>query len=193
MVTTSTWQDTWKGFHESPVTHSAAHHLEAVHRLTSEHGYARVTDIARYLGITKASVSTTLKSLAGRDLVAGDDNGFFRLTETGREMILGIEAKRHVLTRFFQQVLGLDPGLAEAEACKIEHLLSTEAGERMMKLVRFLDRNQPASHKFLDAFKKFRPECCDPDECDICPPEARCMLNPDEKNRRGTNARRKTE
>ena len=48
---------------ESELTHSMAHYLLTIHKLKEEKGYARVTDIAKDLGLTKGSVSTALTNL----------------------------------------------------------------------------------------------------------------------------------
>ena len=55
--------DVWKQFEENGITHSAAHHLLAVMDLRKDRGYARVTDVAKYLNITTGSASTNLKNL----------------------------------------------------------------------------------------------------------------------------------
>ena len=55
--------ETWKEFDHNEISHSAAHHLMAVDDLIRKFGYARVSDVARMLNITRGSVSITLKSL----------------------------------------------------------------------------------------------------------------------------------
>ena len=59
-------QDVWKSYDANELTHSAAHHLMAVHELRTRHGYARVSDVAKYLKITKGSVSSAMKHLKER-------------------------------------------------------------------------------------------------------------------------------
>ncbi len=41
---------------DNELTHSMAHYLLTIHKLKEEKGYARVTDIAKELGLTKGSV-----------------------------------------------------------------------------------------------------------------------------------------
>ena len=48
--------DAWKEFDQNVVSHSAAHHLMAVDDLVQRLGYARVSDVARRLSITRGSV-----------------------------------------------------------------------------------------------------------------------------------------
>ena len=47
--------EVWKEFEQNEITHSIAHHLMAVDDLLVKQGYSRVTDVARYLNITKGS------------------------------------------------------------------------------------------------------------------------------------------
>ena len=65
--------DTWKQFERNPISHSAAHHLIAIAELLQSAGYARVSDVARVLNITRGSASLTLKALRQRGLVVEDD------------------------------------------------------------------------------------------------------------------------
>ena len=81
------FQQVWKNFEENELTHSAAHHLMAVHELRQEHGYARVSDIAKHLRITKGSVSTAMKHLRERGYVQEDHNKFLELTARGLRVV----------------------------------------------------------------------------------------------------------
>lgn len=123
--------DTWKEYSENEVTHSAAHHLVAISDLTVKRGYARVSDVAKYLNITTGSVSTNLKALKLRGLVTEDENKFLALTLVGAKIAAAVQMRREVLLRFFIDVLEVDPVQAEIDACKTEHLLSLETATRL--------------------------------------------------------------
>ena len=45
------FEDVWKSYEANELSHSAAHHLMAVHELREQHGYARVSDIAQHLSL----------------------------------------------------------------------------------------------------------------------------------------------
>ena len=123
--------DVWKEFNENVITHSAAHHLLAILELTQARGYARVTDVAKFLEITTGSASTNLKSLKQKDLVVEDENRFVMLSPEGKKLAEGILKRRHILENFFVNVLGVDREQAEIDACKTEHLLSRETTTKM--------------------------------------------------------------
>ena len=123
--------DVWKEFNDNEITHSAAHHLLAILELSSKRGYARVTDVAKFLDITTGSASTNLKSLKQKGLVQEDENKFLILSEEGRELAEAILNRRFVLEKFFTEVLGVSSKQAEVDACKTEHLLSMETTKKM--------------------------------------------------------------
>ena len=63
-----------------------------------------------------------------------DDDFFLHLTEVGREVAEQINEKH----RFFTQRLiaaGVDPKTAEADACRIEHVISEESFQRLKAAV----------------------------------------------------------
>ena len=128
--------DVWKSFHDNEITHSAAHHLLAILELSSKRGYARVTDVAKFLDITTGSASTNLKSLKQKGLVDEDDNKFLVLSEEGKELAEAILNRRHILEQFFLEILGVSPDQAEIDACKTEHLLSMETTKKMASFIK---------------------------------------------------------
>lgn len=128
--------DVWKEFHENEITHSAAHHLLAILDLAKNRGYARVTDVAKYLNITTGSASTNLKSLKQKKLVDEDENRFLSLSPEGKKLAEAIITRRNILLSFFTEVLGVVPGQAEIDACKTEHLLSKETTSKMAEFAK---------------------------------------------------------
>ena len=102
--------DTWKEFEANDLTHSAAHHLVAIHDVGLPYGgWARVSDIARQLNITRGSVSINLRALKKRGWVETDQHHLVKLTEPGLAVARSVMAKRMILKTFLSDVLG-DPG-----------------------------------------------------------------------------------
>lgn len=125
------FMDVWKQFEENQITHSAAHHLLAIAELKEDRGYARVTDVARRLNITVGSASSNLKSLKGKGLVVEDDNRFLVLSAEGEALVQAVVKRKELLLRFFQDILGVSAAQAEIDACKTEHLLSSETTRKL--------------------------------------------------------------
>src|SRR5579864_8274512 len=100
--------DTWKEFEANELTHSAAHHLLAIHDVGADYGgWARVSDIARQLNITRGSVSINLRALKKRGWVETDEHRLVKLSPTGRRAAQAVMAKRQVLKTFLTDVLGM--------------------------------------------------------------------------------------
>ncbi len=123
------------------LTHSAAHHLLAVDELIDRQGYARVTDVARRLDITRGSVSVAMQSLKSSGYVEQDDNHFFRLTAEGARAVAGLKARHTVVERFLTEVLGLSDEQAHRESCRVENLIDGPTTRRLFALIDYWNEN----------------------------------------------------
>lgn len=147
--------ETWKEFDQNEITHSGAHYLMSIEHLTGQRGYARVSDVARYLDVTRGSASLALKGLREKGLVDQDDNRFLRLTEEGERIARAVRAQRAIVETFLTDVLHIDPVQAEIDTCKIEHLISHESGQKLLVLMQFLLSPDPDTRHVLDKFWGF--------------------------------------
>jgi DtxR family Mn-dependent transcriptional regulator len=167
--------DTWKEFEANELTHSAAHHLLAIHALGLAYGgWARVSDIARRLNITRGSVSINLRALKKRGWVETDEHHQVRLSEAGEHAAQAVMAKRVVVKAFLQDVLGLDEHQAEVDACKVEHLVSDATGRRLTHFLRFLRAGAPVTTDAITAFRSAGDECPESGTCELC--HGRCLV-----------------
>jgi Mn-dependent DtxR family transcriptional regulator len=167
----------WKSFAEHEVSHSVAHYLTTLLDLHDRRGYARVSDVAKELDVTKGSVSVQMKHLKEKGWVAEDENRFLRLTELGRSVAEEVIRNREVIVRFLSEVLGLGAEQAEADACKMEHLLSQETSTQLLTLVQLLQSRDPDAVRLLKRFKRFKIRCPSLEECRIC--DEQCLMEMD--------------
>ena len=100
-------------------------YLETMLMMKEKHGYIRSIDIAEYLGVTKPSVSYATKRLRESGYITMDKEGLITLTDSGMAIAASMLDRHHTLTRFLI-TLGVDPKVAEEDACKIEHDISDE-------------------------------------------------------------------
>ncbi len=162
-------QEVWKEFEDNQITHSAAHYLMAIKTLLEDNGYARVTDIAKALNITRGSCSISLKPLKKRGFVVEDDNRFLKLSEEGQRLAELVELNDKLLEILFGEVLGVDPEQAEIDACKIEHLLSIDSSTRLSAFVKVWRSNAPEVKAFKNLLSKAKADCSgDSETCAIC-------------------------
>ena len=109
---------------------SGEDYLEAVLMLQKKNGMVRSIDFARHMEVSKPSVSRTVAILQEGGFLTVDSDYFLHLTEAGQEVAEKIY-ERH---RFFTEQLitaGVDPKTAEADACRIEHIISDESFVRL--------------------------------------------------------------
>lgn len=126
---------------DSDLTHSMAHYLLTIHKLKETKGYARVTDIAKDMGLTKGSVSTALNNLKKRELVEEDESKFLSLSPEGHEQVHAILSSRTLLYYFFKDVLNVDDKTAHNDSCLMEHLLSPETREKFFEFMKKIAEN----------------------------------------------------
>ena len=109
---------------------SGEDYLETILILHREMGMVRSVDVARHMDVSKPSVCHAVAVLQEGGFLAMDEDHFLHLTEVGKE-IAGKIYERH---RFFTDRLieaGVDPKTAEADACRIEHVISDETFRRL--------------------------------------------------------------
>ena len=105
-------------------------YLEAIYILFQKQGYVRCVDVAEYLEVTKPSVSRAVKELTKAKYLRKDSNSILSLTSSGEQVAEKIY-ERHCF--FTEQLIaaGVDPRTAEADACRIEHIISDESFSRL--------------------------------------------------------------
>jgi len=109
---------------------SGEDYLEAVLVLQRKQGMVRSIDLARHMGFSKPSISHAVGVLKNGGFLTVDEDGFLHLTAIGREIAEKIY-ERHLF--FMEQLVaaGVDPKTAEADACRIEHIISDESFDRL--------------------------------------------------------------
>ena len=101
-------KQTWKEFSKNKLTHSGAHYLMAINHLHETQGYARLSDVAKRLKISKGSLSTSLKSLMKKDLIQEDENKHLLLSEEGKAYATHIKNSYFVMKHFLTKILNVD-------------------------------------------------------------------------------------
>ena len=109
---------------------SGEDYLETILILHREMGMVRSVDVARHMDVSKPSVCHAVAVLQEGGFLIMDEDHFLHLTEVGKK-IAGKIYERHC---FFTDRLieaGVDPKTAEADACRIEHVISDETFRRL--------------------------------------------------------------
>lgn len=116
------------------IQESAENYLEAILMITQEKGVCRSIDVAQFLAFSKPSVSRAMSLLHENGYVVMDESGLLTLTAAGREIAERILERHEMLTAWLIQ-LGVSPETAQDDACRIEHVISTQTFEKIKAFI----------------------------------------------------------
>ncbi len=121
------------------LTESAEDYLECIYVLSQKSKVVRVKDVAKQLGVKMSSVVVALKALAQKGLIEHEYYGYIELTKPGEEIAQEVYQRHILLFKFLHQTLGLEEDIASRDACRIEHYVSDETVERIVKFIDFIE------------------------------------------------------
>ena len=105
-------------------------YLESILVLSRTIANVRAIDIVNHTGYSKPSISRALGLLKRDNMITVDDNGYIKLTDSGKSHATKIYERHRILTTYFVQ-LGVSESVASSDACKIEHVISDETFEKI--------------------------------------------------------------
>ena len=114
---------------------SAEDYLEMILRLNEEKGYARSVDIAAGLSVSKPSVSVAMKHLREDGYITMDRDNYISLTDAGLEIARRVYDRHLALTEILIRI-GVDPETAQKDACKVEHDISPQTYDAIVRQLR---------------------------------------------------------
>lgn len=112
------------------LTPSSEDYLETIYELSLNQENVRSVDIAEQLQVSKASVNKAIGILRDAGLIKHAHYGLVHLTDQGQKRASEILKIHHMLKRFLVEVLDIDDVTAEADACRMEHVISPRTKER---------------------------------------------------------------
>ena len=114
------------------ILESAENYLETILILHKRNGNVRSIDIVNELDYTKPSVSIAMKHLRENGFIEMDRAGYITLLDSGREIAERMY-ERHTLLSKWLISLGVSAETASEDACRIEHVLSSESFDAIKK------------------------------------------------------------
>ena len=102
---------------------------------------------------TRSSVSTALNLLKAKNLIKHESYGLIELTEKGEKLGKVLDERHSVIKKFFIDVLGIHPEIADADACKMEHHISPEILNCFINYLAFVKDFPKFHEEYLDHFK----------------------------------------
>lgn len=117
------------------IQESAENYLETILILKNKNGAVRSIDIANELGFSKPSVSVAMKNLRENGYIEVDSSGYITLLDSGRQIAEKIYERHTALSKWLVS-LGVDAKTAAEDACRIEHIISSESFEAIKKIAK---------------------------------------------------------
>ncbi len=105
-------------------------YLETIYILSQKMNFVRSIDVANYTGYSKPSVSRAVNLLKDNGYISIDDDGHITLEQTGLDVAANIYERHTILTKMLCTI-GVSEETASADACKMEHVISSETFDRI--------------------------------------------------------------
>jgi Mn-dependent DtxR family transcriptional regulator len=100
-------------------------YLETILVLKKRISSVRSIDVATELNYSRPSVSRAVNLLQGKGYIVIAKNGEINFTEEGLKKATDIQERHSVITEVFTK-LGADVEVAEENACRVEHVITSE-------------------------------------------------------------------
>jgi len=130
---------------QEPVSTTQEMYLKVLLQLSESRPIGRVRDIARELGVTPGTVSLRLTKLKELGLVDQERYGGVLLTPVGEAIARCVVRRFETLRTLLIEVFGIDPEIAEFDACQMEHAVSPTTVNRMNSLIERLRAGESIS------------------------------------------------
>jgi DtxR family Mn-dependent transcriptional regulator len=143
-------------------------YLEAVYLISSKDDVAHANKIAEYLKVGKSSVSWALNQLSDKGLINYKPYEAITLTEAGEKLAKRVAIRHDNIKNFLREVLSVEEDIAEANACRMEHVVDKEILQRMTRFVEFLDKCPRAGRQWMKGFGLFCDQGKKHDNCLEC-------------------------
>jgi len=130
-------------------------YLETMFLMEKHNEDIRITDLSRRLGVKKPTVVIVLEKLKNDGLITHEKYGNVFLTNSGRKYASEVYNKHLILNNFFSDILKLPPEVSREDACQIEHFISDESINRILKLTEYFTLMHCSDDSFTKKLEKY--------------------------------------
>lgn len=118
---------------QTNIHESGEDYLEKILMLQEQDRMVRSVDLAAAFGYSRPAISRAVKVLKEDGFVLVGPKGQLELTPSGKKKAEATLARHRTLTKLFEE-LGIDPEIAEMDACRVEHIIHQETFEKLSAL-----------------------------------------------------------
>jgi DtxR family Mn-dependent transcriptional regulator len=110
-------------------------YLQAIYTLADENGHVVSARLAEFLGFSAPAVSEMVHRLERDGLVSLDGHKEVHLTKAGKTQADSVVRRHRLAERFLVEILGFEWWKTHEEAERLEHAMSAEMEERMVRVL----------------------------------------------------------
>jgi DtxR family Mn-dependent transcriptional regulator len=112
-------------------TATTEEYLEIIYMMTSEGRVVKGARLAEIIGVSRPTVTATLRRLARDGLVKQNEKKEVELTKKGYALADNLQRRHRIIERWLTDVLEFDWAKSDAESHRLEHVFSDEVIERL--------------------------------------------------------------
>jgi DtxR family Mn-dependent transcriptional regulator len=143
-------------------------YLEAIYFISRKKQAARAKDILKHMQVKASSVTGALRQLSEKGLINYAPYDLITLTSEGERLAKDVVCRHESLQAFLVNVLCIDEIEADESACKLEHAISSEILDRLVKFGEFVKECPRAGESWIKEFNTFCKAGKISDECESC-------------------------
>ena len=106
-------------------------YLECIYNNIQTKGVVKAIEISKELDVSRASVTDALHRLASKSYINYERYGSIEITQKGINKAKEVIDKHNILKNFFEKVLLLQRDEASENACRIEHVITKNAFNKL--------------------------------------------------------------
>ena len=118
------------------ISASLEDYLEAIYILGQSNDFVRITDIAEFLKVSKPSVNKAVGILKEEEFLEHESYKAIKLTRKGKQRASKVLRRHKVIKQFLCENLGVDEKVAEADACRMEHVVSAQTVNKLYEYIK---------------------------------------------------------
>lgn len=130
-------------------------YLEAILLLSESKRIVRITDISKKLKLKKSTVVIMIEKLTKEGFLEHEKYGDVLLTQKGTKKAQNVYKKHLTFYSFLKNILYVQDDIAEYDACNLEHHVSDETMEKLIKFIEFFLHTMEKNKKIESDLKKY--------------------------------------
>jgi|SRR5581483_3203094 DtxR family Mn-dependent transcriptional regulator len=118
-------------------TPTTEEYLEIIYMMAAEGKVVKGARLAETIGVSRPTVTATLRRMARDGLIKQDAKKQIHLTPKGYTIADTLQRRHRIIERWLTDTLGFDWAKSDAESHRLEHVFSDEVVDRLNELLGF--------------------------------------------------------